>query len=147
MPKLMKTLNNISRCQSNYRSKKLEPERLWVGHHAFVLAICRNEGSSQEKIARELCLDKSTVARALNRLEEKGLIERRTNAENKRELLVFPTQKMLDLLPEVRAIAKEWNALIVSEIPEDELSVFYSVLSRIENKAKDIIKGLEGDKK
>lgn len=147
MPKIMKTLNNISRCQSNYRSWKLGTDRLCVGHHAFVLTVCRNPGSSQEKLARELCLNKSTVARALNRLEEKGFINREANVENKREILVFPTEKMLEILPEVRAIADEWNELLVSEISEEELSVFYSVLSHIEGKAKEIIKGLEGGQK
>lgn len=147
MPKIMKTLNNISRCQSNYRSRKLGADRLCAGHHAFVLAICRSPGSSQEKLSKELCLDKSTVARTLNTLEEKGFINREVNPENKRETLVFPTEKMHDILPEVRAVAREWNELLVSEIPEEELTVFYSVLSRIEGKARTIIENLEGGQK
>ncbi len=147
MPKIMKTLNNISRCQSNYRSGKLDTNRLCAGHHAFVLAICRNPGNSQEKLSKELCLDKSTVARTLNSLESKGFINREINVKNKREMLVFPTEKMLAILPEVRAIAREWNELLVSEIPEAELSVFYSVLSQIEGKARAIIEDLEGGRK
>lgn len=147
MPRIMKILNNISRCQSNYRASKLRTDRLCVGHHAFVLVICRNPGSSQEKLSRELCLDKSTVARALSHLEEKGFIKREANVENKRETLVFPTEKMLEILPEVRKITNEWNELLVSEIPEEELEVFYSVLSRIEGKAWMIIEDLEGGQK
>ncbi len=147
MPKIMKTLNNISRCQSNYRLSKLGADRLCAGHHAFVLAICRTPGSSQEKLSKELCLDKSTVARTLNTLEEKGFIYREVNVENKRETLVFPTKKMLDILSEVRAITREWNELLVSSIPEEELTIFYSVLSRIEDKAKTVIDNLEGGPK
>ncbi len=147
MPKFMKTLNNISRCQSSYRAEKLSVEKLCVAHHTFVLAICRKPGSSQEKIAQEICLNKSTVARTLNSLEEKGYIERKPNMENKREILVFPTEKMLSVLPQVRAIASEWNEMLVEDIPEDELSVFYSVLSRIESKAKLIVNKTEGEKK
>ncbi len=144
MPKIMKTLNSISRCQSNYRSRKLATNELCAGHHAFVLAICRAPGSSQERLSKELCLDKSTVARTLNTLEEKGFINREVNVENKRETLVFPTNKMLNILPKVRAISREWNELLVSEIPEEELLVFYSVLSRIEDKARTVIENLEG---
>ncbi len=146
MPKIMKTLNNISRCQSNYRSLMLETEKLCVGQHAFVLVICRNPGKSQEFLSKELCLNKSTVARTLNSLEDRGLIKRSPNAENKRETLVFPSEKMLEILPHVRAISKQWNELLVSEIPPKELELFYSVLSRIEIKAKEIIETLEGAK-
>ena len=76
MPKFMKMLNNISRSQAIYRNFKIAAEDLQSGHYAFVLAICREPGRSQEELAKELCINKSTVARNLNCLEEKGYITR-----------------------------------------------------------------------
>lgn len=136
MPTIMKTLNRISRCQSLFRNERLQHDGILSCHHTFVLVICRNPGSSQDELAREICINKSTVTRTLNYLEEKGYITRRADSEDKRRILVYPTEKMLAVLPEVRAIAREWNELISKDIPEDELSVFYSVLSRMELSAK-----------
>ena len=76
MPKFMKMLNNISRSQAVYRHAKISAEDLQGGHYAFALAICKQPGRSQEELARELCLNKSTVARNLNYLEERGYISR-----------------------------------------------------------------------
>ncbi len=146
MPKFMKMLNNISRSQSVFRTARLEVDGLCAGHHTFILAVCRMAGSSQEEIAREICLNKSTVARALTQLEERGYVRREASREDKRRLLVYPTDKMLAVLPQVRAVAQEWNGIISDGIPEEELEVFYSVLARMEERAKAAL-GQEGEQK
>lgn len=138
MPKFMKLLNNISRSQSVYRADNLKVEGICPHHHTFILAICRMSGCSQDELAKEICLNKSTVARTLNHLEEKGYVRREENSDDKRSMLVYPTEKMLEILPQVRILAKEWNNLISKDIPEEELEIFFSVLSRIEEKAKEI---------
>lgn len=136
MIKIMKTLNNISRAQSVFRAEKLKG--VCPSHHSFILAICKNAGKPQEELAKELCLNKSTVARVLTQLEEKGLVKRVANEEDKRQFLVSPSEEMLSLVPTVREISKEFNSLILDGISEEELTVFYSVLSKIEETAKQI---------
>ncbi|MBQ9985338.1 MAG: MarR family transcriptional regulator [Oscillospiraceae bacterium] len=144
MPKIMKTLNNISRCQSMYREKKVGAKDLYPNHYAFVLVICHTPGRTQEELARELCLDKSTVARALAHLEKCGYITRISNEKDKREYLVYPTEKMETLCGWVRQSNKEWNELMSVGVSADELEIFYGVLSRMEERAKLIMKELEG---
>ncbi len=142
MPRIMKSLNSISRCQATYRSEKLKADGICACHHAFILNISKNPGRSQEELTRELCLNKSTVARTLNHLENCGYITRTPNPDDKRCFLVYPTDKMLGILPEVRAIAKEWNGCISQGISEEELEIFYSVLQRMEIRAKSIVQEL-----
>ena len=142
MPKIMKSLNIISRCQAIYRSEKLKADGICAGHHAFILSISKNPGHSQEDLSREICLNKSTVARTLNHLESFGYISRNPNPDDKRQFLVYPTEKMLEILPEVREISKEWNDCISEGISEEELEIFHSVLSRMECKAKSKIQEL-----
>ncbi len=138
MLKFMKSLNNISRSQANFRSARISYDGICATHHAFVLAICRSPGHSQEELAQELCLNKSTVTRALAHLEEGGYISRSQSKEDKRQSFVFPTEKMLDILPKIKEVSYEWNLLISRDIPQNELEIFYSVLSRMESRAKEI---------
>ena len=146
MSRFMKLLNNISRSQAIYRLSRIEAEGLQSGHFAFVLAICREEGRSQEEIARELCLNKSTVARNLNYLEEKGYITRKTLPCDKRQFSVYPTEKMLSVLPDVKKASIEWMELLSEGIPREELDVFDSVLDRMETRAREIIESQEDRK-
>lgn len=135
MPKIMKSLNTISRCQAAYRNARL-PE-LSAYYHTFVFAVCREGGRSQEDISREIAINKSTAARALSRLEEMGYITRKPNPNDKRELLIYPTEKMTDILPRVRSVSAEWNSLISSEISDEEMAVFESVIARMEKSARE----------
>lgn len=142
MPKIMKSLNSISRCQAIYRSEKMKADGICACHHAFILNISKNPGRSQEELTRELCLNKSTVARTLNHLENCGYVNRMPNPDDKRQFLVYPTDKMLEILPDVRAVSKEWNEGISEGISEEELEIFYSVLQQIESRAKSIVREL-----
>lgn len=142
----MKMLNNISRSQAVYRNNKISATDMQTGHYAFVLVICREPGRSQEEIARELCLNKSTVARNLNCLEENGYITRNPLPNDKRQFAVYPTDKMLSVLPEIKRASIEWINLLSEGIPQDELDTFDSVLSRMEARAREIIQRQEENK-
>ena len=139
----MRRINTISRCAQIYKSERLSGE-LSATHHPFVFCICANPGMSQDAIAHTLCLNKSTVARALSYLEESGFVKRESDAVDKRILRVYPTEKMKGALPEIKVISAEWNSLIAEGISEEEYSVFWSVLERIAERAKEVSRG--GDK-
>lgn len=146
MVKFMKMLNNISRSQATYRRSKISAKDLRSGHYAFVPAICHVPGRSQEELAQELCLNKSTVARALTHLEEKGYVTRTPLPTDKRQFAVHPTEKMLAVLPEIRQASIEWTGLLSEGIPQEELDIFHSVLERMQTKAREIIENQEENK-
>ena len=134
----MKSMNVISRCQSAYRAKML-PGDLCPCHHSLILSLCHHPGCSQDELAQDLCLNKSTVARALSQLEEKNYVLRSPDPSDKRRIIVQPTEQMLAILPEVKEIALRWNEEISSGIPEEELAVFRSVLLKMEENARNLV--------
>ena len=139
MSKFMKMLNNISRSQSIYRHNRVLAEDLLPHQYAFVLAICREPGRSQEEIAHELCINKSTVARNLNALEENGYITRTPLANDKRQFSVHPTEKMTEVLPQIKTASGEWMQLLSEGISDEELAIFTSVLERMQARASELI--------
>ncbi len=146
MPRFMKMLNNISRSQAIYRQSRISADDLQSSHYAFALSICREPGRSQEDLARELCLNKSTVARAINCLEEKGYVSRSALPNDKRQFSVYPTEKMLLVLPEIKKASVEWMTLLSEGIDENELEIFHSVLERMQMRAREITQEQEENK-
>ena len=146
MAKFMKILNNISRSQALFRRHRVSADDLQSGHYAFALAICREPGRSQEELARELCINKSTVTRNLNVLEENGYVEKRTLSTDKRQFAVDPTDKLTVVLPEIKAASLEWMELLSEGISEEELEVFNSVLLRMESRAREITERQDNSK-
>ena len=146
MPKFMKMLNNISRSQAIYRHSKISAMDIQSCHYSYVLSICRAPGRSQEEIAKDLCVNKSTVTRNLNFLEEKGYILRKSLPNDKRQFSVYPTDKMLAVLPEIKAASVEWMTLLSEDIPQNELEVFNKVLEKMEAKSRKILESQEENK-
>ena len=139
MPRIMKTLNDISRCQALFRNESAARGRadgLTPCQHTFVLAICRAPGRTQDELARDICLNKSTVARTLAELERGGFVRREVNKSDKRCMLVYPTEKMLAVHNEVAEVADLWNAEILSGISDSEIEIFRSVLVRMNKNAR-----------
>ena len=139
---IMRRMNVISRCQGIYRGEQMKDEEICACHHSFLLAVGGHPGLTQEQLAKHLCLNKSTVTRALNQLEEKGYIERRPDIGDKRIYRIFPTKKCEELLPRVRGIARDWNERIAQGVSEEELERFYAVLERLEQNAKEAVDAL-----
>ena len=139
MVRFMGMLNNISRSQAVFRQSRIAAEGLSPGQYAFVWEVCREPGRSQEELARSLCLNKSTVARSLTALEARGYVKREPHPTDKRRLLVYPTDRMLPLFPELKAVSAEWSARLSEGIPEEELALFHSVLARMLVRAREII--------
>lgn len=139
MPSLMRKINILSRCEGIYRADKLKGTDLCACHHSYVLAICRNPGMSQDALAKHICINKSGVARQIAYLEEKGYVERRESEHDKRTLCVYPTQKMLDVLPDVRKIVEDWNAYIAADLTEEEILKFHEILEKAAARAKNYI--------
>lgn len=138
---LVKQINAISRASATYRMDKLGDCGLKPRHFGYVFAVCRDPGISQEELSRELCLHKSNVARHLAFLEDYGYIKREKSAADKRELLVYPTEKMTEFLPHLRAVSREWNSYLTEGLSDEELESFYSIMTRISDKARLYVSG------
>jgi DNA-binding MarR family transcriptional regulator len=147
MSQITRKLSILGRCQLTFRANHLRESGLFPPHYNYVIPICRNPGLSQEQLARRVYFDKYNVTRHLNKLEENGFVERRPSEADKRVMLVYPTQKMLDLLPRVRQCIEEWDALIFEGLSAEELEQFDATLTKITQRAqeyvnsKDVIEG------
>lgn len=143
MPTIMRKISAISRCANLYRAEN-SSLNIPGGYHSYIFAISRHPGSSQDFLAKHLCKNKSSVTRHLTFLENQGFIERKPSEEDKRETLVYPTQKMLDVLPEIFEISGSWNRILTSDIDENEFEIFKKVLDKIFLTAKETVYGKEG---
>jgi len=132
-------INSIHNCQMMFRKATLPLSDLTGRQHSFIYAVCEKPGRTQDSIAQEHHLDKSTVARVLSKLETNGYVKRISNPKDNRELLIYPTKKTLEVFPKVKQVAKEWARLLNKNISEEERQVFNSVLKRMYENAIDAV--------
>ncbi len=137
MASLMRQINVISRCGAAFRAEHLRAIGLGAPHHSYILAVCRTPGITQEELARHIYVDKSCVARRVAQLEADGFVTRRPCAQDRRAVGVYPTQKALDALPEVRRVIGEWNAQITQDLTEAERAQLAEMIEKLARRARE----------
>ena len=137
MSQIIRDITEIARCGAQYRTEALAPMGLKACHASYLTEICANPGISQDKLAARICINKSNVARQTAILEEDGFVIRTPSVQDKRIMQLYPTQKTLDLLPDIAPILSQWEACLTSDVSEEERAVLERVLARMKDKASE----------
>ena len=67
-----------------------------------ILIVCDFETLTQDEITKRLSLDKSVIAKTVNKLEESGFLVRTTNAKDKRTYDIRPTESAWAVYPAIK---------------------------------------------
>ena len=137
MPYIVKTMNEIVRCGMQYRNEKLAPFGLKSSHASYLLEICRSPGISQDTLAKRICFNKSNIARQIAVLEEGGFVRRKPGAEDKRVMELYPTEKTLELMPQIRQVLRSWRSYLMEGLSEEEIAVLDKALTSMRSRAGD----------
>ncbi len=137
MSQIIRDITEIARCTTQFRTEALAPMGLKACHASYLTEICATPGISQDKLASRICINKSNVARQAAILEEDGFITRTPSATDKRIMQLFPTQKTLDLLPEISRILAGLECCLTEDLSEEEKNLLENLLSRMLTKASD----------
>ena len=131
----------ITRCAREFRNEAMAPHGLKGFHTAYLSRICNTPGISQDQLAKNMLIDKSTVARQAAALEDGGFITRTPSTKDKRVLQLYPTEKTLALLPEVRSTVAKWDAIASQGLTEEELATLTQLLEKVRRNAAQWMEG------
>lgn len=137
MSQIIRDITEIARCGAQYRSDNLAALGLKGCHASYLTEICTNPGLSQDRLARLICINKSNVARQVATLEEEGFIIRKPSIADKRVMELYPTEKTLELLPQISQVQTQWEACLTQDLTEEEHALFSKILSRMKDRASD----------
>lgn len=135
MSQIIRNITEINRCGVQYRTESFAPLELKACHASYLREICADPGISQDQLAGRICINKSNVARQAAALEEGGFITRIPCQEDKRVMRLYPTEKTLNLLPQLNAILDAWEDCLTEGISPEALHIAAQVLERMKQKA------------
>ncbi len=139
MNSITSDLHDVARCQMRHRASYMEQLGLKGCHARYLSILCESPGISQEQLARRLYTNKSNIARQIAFLEEGGYVSRETDAEDKRLLHVYPTEKALGLLPLILEKQAEWDAFVLQGLSEEDILRTGDVLKKMKRQADALL--------
>ena len=118
-PLIGKWIAMLNRATHMHVNSHLGKEGIGAGQYPFLLFIGRCSGCSQDEIARSLCFDKGTTARALKKLEEAGFITRTVSSKDQRRHEVNLTEKGSQMRAKVRKLLEDWHKKHLEQLPKE----------------------------
>lgn len=110
---------------------KLKDTGLTIGQPKILDYLKEHNGSSQKEIARACFLEAGSLTAILNRMEEKGLIERQMLNRNRRSFHIFMTDEGKEKQQLIDQVFSEIEKKALLGISEEEFQTFMSVYQKI----------------
>jgi DNA-binding MarR family transcriptional regulator len=85
-------LVQICRANRSQAQERLSQIGLHTGQEMFLLRLWRQDGQTQTELADEICVQPATITRMIDRLAKEGLVERRSDEEDRRVSRVYLTE-------------------------------------------------------
>ncbi len=93
-------------------------------------------GITQQALAEKLLVTKGNVCGLISRLEEQGLVERRSDPEDRRSNLLFLTEAAQKLASQVIPAHEGFIQEHMSSLAEDEQRALHTLLRSLDNSLK-----------
>lgn len=128
MVDLFKCFAIISKHTNEYLDSKLKDLALCSCHRIFIKKIYENPGITRDTLKNIAHVHPSNTTRAIDYLEEKGFLEKKSKDEDKRICELFPTSKMKEAYDVVIKSEKEWIDIITKDMSEKDMELYRSFL-------------------
>ncbi|KTR62519.1 MarR family transcriptional regulator [Exiguobacterium indicum] len=144
MKEILREIGMIARALDSISNLEFKELQLSKGQYVYIVRICENPGIIQEQLIDLIKVDRSTATRVLQKLENNGLIEKRSNLENKKNKNLFATEQGKAIYKLIIREHEYSNEVALSGFKEKEIEAVFRYVQRIR---KNIEKDWEQVKK
>ena len=124
-------LKRLGYAAKDHAIKAYEDAGLHPYHHAVLAVLDEGSRETQGAIADALAYDRGQLVGLLDELEERGLVERRRDPNDRRRHIVRLTPEGTRALAKLRALARELEEDFFASLDEDERVQLHALLRRL----------------
>jgi MarR family transcriptional regulator for hemolysin len=97
----------------------------------IILALSMTDGLTQKEIADRIYVDGSTLVPIIDKMEENGLVERKSDSKDRRINRIFLTKKSESTVDSIITIAIQLRKIIYRGISESDLEMIKTILKSV----------------
>ena len=124
---IRKTWYNITKMYNRTANEYMASMALGM----IILNIDISEGTPSTQLGPSMGMEATSLSRSLNKLEDAGVIERRTDQDDKRKSVIHLTSLGMDWRGVAKEVVINFNNTIQSHFKKEEMETFFSILKKI----------------
>lgn len=131
MADVLRTIGTIARALDSIANIEFREIDLARGQYVYLARICEAPSIIQEQLVNQLKVDRATVARSVQKLEQHGFVERRSDESNQKIKRLFPTDQGLEVYQTIKAENDYSTSVAVSGMTADEKKILEKLLEQM----------------
>lgn len=125
------TITKLQQSVQQLFKAELLPHGITPGQYAVLQCLWDEDGQTPGHLSERLLLDSSSMTGVLDRIEQKGLIERRAIPSDRRAVQVVLTEQGRQLKEPVLQAIKDANRKALAKLEPEEAKVLRDLLGKI----------------
>ena len=102
-------ISTVSRAYLFFLFHEIEKYGIHGGQFQFLKTLSKKDSISQDELAHIYHNHESTIARALKKLEDAGMVERKVDENNRRKNVITITDKGRDIVENIQLMDEKWE--------------------------------------
>ena len=128
---ILRPIGSIARALDSISNIEFKPYALTKGQYLYLVRVCEQPGIISEELSTMLKVDRSTVARAIQKLETNGLVERRSDVQNKKNKRIYATSKGMAIYPLIKSENDYSNLMALKGLSIVEANQLQELLEKV----------------
>lgn len=116
---------------TNCVKERLAPFQLAPEQNLIMMLLWERDGRTQQELSEQLEKDKTNITRMVSSLEQKGFINRVTEAGDRRSVRIFLTETGTALQDEVIPVVESFHRAVTEGITAKELEEVRRILTKM----------------
>lgn len=121
-----------------FMNRELKHLNLTEGQVPCLIALSHKPGTTQDDLAKMFHIDKGTIARAIQKLEDKKLVRRNQDPENRRRYLLYLNKSGEEIIPKILLAERKWENSIFKGFSQEERSQMIEGMRRLAENSLEI---------
>ena len=125
---VLRDIGKIARALDSIANIEFKEYQLSKGQYLHLIRIFENPGIIPDRLAEMIKVDRTTAARAIKKLEEKGFIRKEADDVNKKIRRLFVTEDGAKLVPIIQLENQYSNQIALQTLSKKEIEAFSKAL-------------------
>lgn len=125
---VLRDIGKIARALDSIANIEFKEYQLSKGQYLYLIRIFENPGIIPDRLAEMIKVDRTTAARAIKKLEEKGFIRKEADDVNKKIRRLFVTEDGAKLVPIIQLENQYSNQIALENLSKKEIEAFSKAL-------------------
>ena len=125
---VLRDIGKITRALDSIANIEFKEYQLSKGQYLYLIRIFENPGIIPDRLAEMIKVDRTTAARAIKKLEEKGFIRKEADDVNKKIRRLFVTEDGAKLVPIIQLENQYSDQIALQNLSKKEIEAFSKAL-------------------